>query len=264
MSDSRSLEIEHRYGPRVHLLSDPWMLATLARIGSPDVHAPEVIGLVRSAYRILLHHAAASEFPRTERAVDTRMKQHTEHGVWRGVTVDPQLDVAVANVLRAGNLPSVLCLEELGRVVGPGRVRIDHFYLGRVADEAGHVVGVESAGSKIGGPISDRIVLIPDPMGATGSTILEALAAYRARDLGRPAKVIALHLMITPEYLRRVLDATDDVIVYAGRLDRGLSPDEVLAKPPGEDWERERGLTENGYIVPGAGGLGEVLTNAWC
>jgi len=254
---------EHQYGPRVHLLSDPWMLATLARVGSPEVHAPEVMGLVKSAYRILLHHAAANEFPRREVAVDTRMKEHCEQGVWRGEIVDPEIDVAVANVLRAGNVPSFLCLEELGRVVGPGKVRIDHFYLGRVADEAGRVIGVESAGSKIGGPINNRIVLVPDPMGATGSTILQTLEAYRERDLGKPSKVVALHLMITPEYLRRVLDETD-VIVYAGRIDRGLSPDDVLAKVPGEDWDRERGLTDNGYLVPGAGGLGEVLTNAWC
>jgi uracil phosphoribosyltransferase len=33
---------------------------------------------------------------------------------------------------------------------------------------------------------------------------------------------------------------------------------------PGVEWERERGLNEQSYIVPGAGGMGEVLNNAWC
>ena len=32
----------------------------------------------------------------------------------------------------------------------------------------------------------------------------------------------------------------------------------------GTHWERERGLNEQGYIVPGAGGMGEVLNNSWC
>jgi len=54
-----------------------------------------------------------------------------------------------------------------------------------------------------------------------------------------------------------------DVIVYALRLDRGLSPREVLDTIPGERWADERGLTDNHYIVPGAGGLGEVINNSY-
>jgi len=36
-----------------------------------------------------------------------------------------------------------------------------------------------------------------------------------------------------------------------------------LATPPGTHPALERGLTESHYIVPGAGGLGELLTNSW-
>ena len=46
--------------------------------------------------------------------------------------------------------------------------------------------------------------------------------------------------------------------------DRGLSTPEALAERPGTLWAEERGLNESGYIVPGAGGLGEVLNNSWC
>jgi uracil phosphoribosyltransferase len=28
-------------------------------------------------------------------------------------------------------------------------------------------------------------------------------------------------------------------------------------------WDEERGLDDHHYIVPGAGGVGEVLNNAW-
>jgi uracil phosphoribosyltransferase len=51
--------------------------------------------------------------------------------------------------------------------------------------------------------------------------------------------------------------------VYALRVDRGLSPPEVLATVPGTRWSEERGLDEHQYIVPGAGGVGEILNNAW-
>ena len=37
------------------------------------------------------------------------------------------------------------------------------------------------------------------------------------------AKVIAVHLIITPEYLRHVRESHPEVIVYALRLDRGAS-----------------------------------------
>jgi hypothetical protein len=45
-------------------------------------------------------------------------------------------------------------------------------------------------------------------------------------------------------------------------LDRGLSPTDVLATVPGERWAEERGLNDRQYIVPGAGGVGEIMNNA--
>jgi hypothetical protein len=51
--------------------------------------------------------------------------------------------------------------------------------------------------------------------------------------------------------------------VYALRLDRGLSPPAVLRTEPGTHWAEERGLNDIHYIVPGAGGVGEILNNAW-
>ena len=53
------------------------------------------------------------------------------------------------------------------------------------------------------------------------------------------------------------------MIVYALRLDRGLSPPEVLQTMPGERWDEERGLTDHHYIVPGGGGLGEIMNNSF-
>ena len=53
-----------------------------------------------------------------------------------------------------------------------------------------------------------------------------------------------------------------DVEIFAIRLDRGLSSREVLQTIPGSDWDNERGLTDIHYIVPGAGGVGELLNNS--
>ncbi len=69
--------------------------------------------------------------------------------------------------------------------------------------------------------------------------------------------------MVTPEYIRRVHEAHPDLIVYAMRLDRGLSTSRALHSVPGTHWDEERGLNATQYIVPGAGGVGEILNNAW-
>ena len=75
--------------------------------------------------------------------------------------------------------------------------------------------------------------------------------------------LVALHLVVTPEYLKRVLAEFPEMIIYAVRLDRGLSPPDVLASGLGERWDEEKGLNERQYIVPGAGGLGEILNNSY-
>ena len=46
-------------------------------------------------------------------------------------------------------------------------------------------------------------------------------------------------------------------------FEKGLSPSKVLSTVPGTHWDEEKGLDEHQYIVPGAGGVGEILNNAW-
>ena len=55
-----------------------------------------------------------------------------------------------------------------------------------------------------------------------------------------------------------------ELIVYALRVDRGASSPSALASIPGTLWAEESGLTDNQYIIPGAGGLGELMNNSYC
>jgi uracil phosphoribosyltransferase len=135
--------------------------------------------------------------------------------------------------------------------------------MSRTTDADGRVTGASWHDAKIGRDVEGRIILFPDPMGATGSSLISALSHYKTKLEGRPGKCITMHLIVTPEYIKNVLAAHTDVIIYALRLDRGLSASEVLATVPGTRWEEERGLDEKQYIVPGAGGVGEILNNAW-
>jgi len=252
----------HRYGPDVQLFADPFLATLLARIGSPEVGTAEVPGLVRTAYTRLVQEVLAAEFPRRDQRVPTRMTAQEPQAFVQDAMLCQQTKLVIVAVIRAGILPAQACYEAAIAVLPPANVRLDFLNMSRVTDASHHVTGVRLDGSKIGGPVDDAVVLIPDPMGATGGTVCRAVDVYRDHG-GASARFVAAHLMVTPEAVRRVTTACPGVRLYAGRLDRGLSTPRALAAVPGTHPDEERGLNEVQYIVPGAGGMGELLTNSW-
>lgn len=257
-------ELAHRYGERVHILDNVYLLSALARIGSPNVAHRDLMALLRSVYQTLLMTACGRELPRVNTSVPTRMAaSHAERGIYRGPVFDAETHVVVIDIIRAGIVPSQVCFELLTAVLSEQRVRLDHLNMARQSDANGHVIGVDLSGSKIGGRVDGSILILPDPMGATGKTTVRALQHYLS-NFGRPQKIIALPMIATPEYLRTVLEEFEDLVIYTARLDRGMSDAEVLATQPGTYWDREKGLDGKSYIVPGAGGMGEVINNSWC
>jgi uracil phosphoribosyltransferase len=264
VSGTREGELEHRYGSAVRILDNPVIASALARIGSPEVSRVELYAHLRLVYTTLAVNAFGRLLPTVDSATPTRMAEfEPEAGVVRYRGLDPESEVVIVDVIRGGIVPAQCCFELLEPLL-PDRVRIDHLNLARTADASGRVTGVDLTGSKIGGRVDGATLVLPDPMGATGSTVLRALEHY-LESWGRPARVIVLTMIATPEFLRRALDIDGvDLEVVTARLDRGLSPPDVLELVPGEAWDRERGLDDRSYIVPGAGGVGEVLNNSWC
>jgi uracil phosphoribosyltransferase len=253
---------EHLYGRNVHIVSSPIMHSWLARLGSSSTEQPLIDELVSMLYEHLFNVVIDTAFPKKRMKVDTRMKQFHPEGVLEGEFIDRDTPAVTVGLARAGTLPSSLCFRKMNYLLNPRTVRQDHFYISRVVNEKNEVTGVSVAGSKIGGPVENAIVLFPDPMGATGSTIVEAVKHYKS--LGKPKAMIALHLIITPEYLAKVTKECPDLQIFALRLDRGLSPADVLKEIPGSRWKEEKGLNSHQYIVPGAGGVGEILNNSYC
>ncbi len=257
-------EIEHKYGEQVHILDDAFMLTALARLSSPESNRQEVLSLLRSVNQTLITTAVGRELRTVGAEIPTRMNEiHAGHGVYRGKVFDLEQKIVVVDVVRGGILPSQLCFELLTSVLPDANVRLDHLTMSRTTDSSGQVTGVDLSGSKIGGSVDGSIMIIPDPMGASGGTALRALAFYEER-FGTPEKILCLPTICTPEFLKAVSNLHPNVSVYTARLDRGLSSPEVLATTPGERWDEERGLDEHSYIVPGAGGMGEILNNSWC
>lgn len=266
MSDSayarlpyRLAEIDHGYGPNVHILAQPVLMTRLAELCSPAMRAPHFNRRVGDLYRTLAEIVANAEFPRAAGRVETRLHADHPEAVVEGEFIDPRTRVVCASILRAGSVPSEACFQFFGEMV---EARQDHLMMNRRADADGRITGVDFKGSKVGGPIDGAIVVFPDPMGATGSSLSAAIDAYAAAGLGTPAKLVSVHLVVASEFVVAMSARHPELRIYAIRLDRGLSAPDVLATRLGERADRERGLNARGYIVPGGGGFGELLSNA--
>ena len=256
-------ELTHHYGSNVHLLSNPFLLTQLAALCAKETVQPAINDLVGQIYGDLIRTVINVEMPRHHVTVPTRMIDVNPAGVFQGEVVDRAVRVVVVDIARAGTLPSQVCYDLLNRLLDPRLVRQDHVVMARKTDDTHKVVGTEILGNKVGGDVDDAMLLLPDPMGATGSSISEALDFYRRTVGGKARRVIALHLIVTPEYLRKMRDQHPDLVVYAVRLDRGLSPPEIFNTLPGTHWDQERGLDDRQYIVPGGGGFGEIMNNVY-
>lgn len=253
--------LDHAYGDRVRILDCPYANAALATMSRPGASYTELVAAVRTVTARLAAEAFAAELPRSNVAVETRMAaKHGAAGIWRGTGFDPAMEVVVLDVIRGGMIPAQTVFEMLTLVHPVKRLRLDHLSMERQAGADGHVESVSISGAKVGGSLEGRILIVPDPMGATGATVARAWE-YLCREHGRPAKLVALPLICTPEFLRTVLALDPAARVWAGRIDRGMSPPDVLRERPGVRFDEESGLDESDYIVPGAGGLGELLNN---
>jgi uracil phosphoribosyltransferase len=259
----RAPQLEHRYGDSVHIISDPLALTQLAKLCAKGTYQPEINTLVSVLYRDILRVIVNAEFPRRSTATATRMIDSTPNAVFHGETIDPEVRAVTVNIARAGTLPSQITYDFLNTLLDPRVVRQDHFVMARVLDDASKVIGAHISGSKIGGDVDDAILMFPDPMGATGGSICTAIEAYKKQVVGTPRKIIAANLIVTPEYLKTVTTRHPEVTIYALRLDRGLSPAEIFDTVPGTHWDKERGLDDRQYIVPGGGGFGEIMNNAY-
>ncbi len=254
-------EIDHAYGDHVHILSDVGALSMLSRLGHPDTRQPDANRLLDRCYGVLFQAVVNEQFPRQNAEVRTRMEGAVERAAYRGQIIDPESRAILVGVARAGTLPAYQGFALLNDLCFSPGLRVDHIYMQRRTDEEGRVIGVDLGGSKFGGDVDRAIVMLPDPMGATGSSISDAIGLIKTLP-GQPTRIITLHLIITPEFIARVTADHPHAHIYALRVDRGLSSEDVLASKPGT-MEGEVGINEVQYIVPGAGGLGEVINNSY-
>lgn len=256
-------QIDHKYGENINILSNPFSDTLLAKFSSQKIIQPELNYLLDKMYFILLEAVLGKSFPKESQEITTRMIDTHSAASFEQKLINHKQKVICVDLARAGIYPSHLFFHNLNHILDPQGLRQDHFYMNRKVDENDQVIGVDVSGSKIGGDQEQAIVIFPDPMGATGSSLSYAIDHYKKSVEGKAKKYIAVHLIITPEYIQRVKTDHPDLEVFALRLDRGLSSEKALKSVPGEFLEEEKGLSDIQYIVPGAGGVGEILNNSF-
>jgi uracil phosphoribosyltransferase len=254
-------EQKHLYGSNVHILSNPYLHTYLARLCAIDTFQPTINELISTIYSSFLQIVVNREFPQKQVVTVSRMSEQHPEGRFESPIIDPETSVVSVNLARAGTVPSHVCYSGLNYFMNPKTVRQDHVSIARQTGNDQSVTGSQVSGHKIGGSVDDSIVLFPDPMGASGSTIVEALELFKKH--GKAKKYISMHCIVTPEYIKKLSETHPDLVIYTIRLDRGLSSEKVLNSIPGTYWKEEKGLNAHQYIVPGGGGFGEILNNAY-
>ena len=135
-------------------------------------------------------------------------------------------DFVIVPILRAG----IGFLDGFRRLIPTAKVG----FIGIVRDE--DTLLPQEYFAKFPKNISDAIVMVVDPMLATGGSAVMALSAIKERG----AKHIKLVCLVgAPEGVKAVQEAHPDVDVYLAAMDDHLN--------------------ENGYIVPGIGDAGDRI-----
>ena len=259
----QSCEVEHNYPDSVHIFRHPTMNSLLTKLCSAETVQPEFNRLVATIYNTLFTEAINHEWPLIKVKKPTRMTAAHPQCFYEGEILDETQKAVIVDIARAGMLPSQVGFDLLCHTVNPQLIRLDHIFASRMTNAQNTVTHTDLTGSKIGGDVDDAIVFFPDPMGATGLSLCAVLDHYKKNVSGKAKRWIAVHLIVTPEYLRQVHQAHPDVVIYTARVDRGLSDPAVLKTLLGSRWAEEKGLNHQQYIVPGAGGVGELISNSF-
>lgn len=261
--NQKDFYLNHKYGENIFISKDIVLHKLLAQLGSPKIKQPLFNLYLKRCYDILFHQMLSHHFEKETIEERTRMFETERKAIYKGDVLKEDTKLVCVDLARAGMLPTQYLFDFAHLLFASENIRQDHIYAQRVTNDSDQVIGTDFSGSKVGGTIEDSFVILADPMGATGSTMVEALNFYKNKVEGNPKKFIAVHIIVTPEYIKKMTETHPDLLIIAARLDRGLSSEEVLKTIPGENIQAEKGLNNIQYIIPGAGGVGEIINNSF-
>ena len=203
---------------KVHILEHPLLHHKLSIMRSKETGTKEFRELVSEVAMLICYDAT--------RDLTTEYVQVDTPVATASVKVLAGKKLAVVPILRAG----------LGMVDGILKLipsaKVGH--IGLYRDE--ETLEPVEYYCKLPSDVSERDVLLLDPMLATGGSAVAAIGFLKARGVRR---IKMLNVIAAPEGIRRVAEAHPDVEIYCACLDEKLN--------------------EHGYIVPGLGDAGDRI-----
>ena len=201
----------------VIIMKHPLITHKISRLRDKNTGTNEFRALVEEI-AMLMGYEALSDLPTEEIEVETPIETcKTEVIAGRKLAIVP--------ILRAG----------LGMVSGITALvptaKIGH--IGLYRDETTHEP--QEYYCKLPDPISERLIVVTDPMLATGGSAVEAVNFIKQHG-GKNIKFLCI--IAAPEGVKRFHEAHPDVQLYVGHLDRELNKDAYICPGLGDAGDR--------------------------
>lgn len=214
------------YMDNVRLINNPVVLLNLCTMRDKNTDSQGVRIATRKITRCLLYEAAKN-LPLVERDVTTPLT------TFRAKTVDPDINLIISPILRAG----LIFTDEAIDILPQATIR----HIGMYRDEKTlkpvwyyNKVPMEADNPE------KFYIYITDPMLATGNSLLAAIELYANK--GIPIKNIkCICIIAAPEGLKNIYEKYPDIEIITAAVDDHLN--------------------EKGYIVPGMGDAGDRIFN---
>ena len=202
----------------VHILEHPLIQHKLAIIRNKNTDTKQFREVIKEL-ATLIAYESFKEVPTQEITVETPLETTTQ-------TVVKENSIAIVPILRAGlgMVDGILSLFPAAKVG----------HIGLYRDE--ETLEPKEYYCKLPTGIEEKVVMIVDPMLATGGSAADAISMLKKRGC---TKIKLMSIIAAPEGVEKVATAHPDVDIYVSTLDRCLN--------------------EHGYILPGLGDAGDRI-----
>ncbi len=202
----------------VHILDHPLIRHKLAIIRDKNTHTKQFREII-SELATLMAYESFKDVPTQEIEVETPLEVTKQ-------TVVKENSIAIVPILRAGlgMVDGILSLFPAAKVG----------HIGLYRDE--ETFEPKEYYCKLPVGIEDKVVMIVDPMLATGGSACDAIMMLKKRGC---KKIKLMSIIGAPEGVTKVAETHPDVEIYVSTLDRCLN--------------------ENCYILPGLGDAGDRI-----
>lgn len=202
----------------VHILDHPLIRHKLAIIRNKDTDTKQFREIIKEL-ATLMAYESFKDVPTQEIEVETPLEKTTQ-------MVVKENSIAIVPILRAGlgMVDGILSLFPAAKVG----------HIGLYRDE--ETLEPQEYYCKLPTHIEEKVVMVVDPMLATGGSAVDAIKMLKKRGC---KKIKLMSIIAAPEGVEKVASAHPDVEIFISTLDRCLN--------------------EHGYILPGLGDAGDRI-----